>query len=312
MGSNDLQLYSCFGAPDNSEGYEAVFDLEGNEFYQKPVEHKLHLFPLRWIFVTTKLLNFRTALASHPKASALQERLDAFIETIINYRIPVVTLKDLSVEEVCPIFERINSSGTRLSTFDLMVAATWTQTFNLNDEVKAIADALEAKGYEDINGDTILKCLSAIKSTSTKRERILSLRRLTREDMNLLVEHTKESLLKTVDLLTTEFWLYSWDFLPYEAIMVITCFIFSRKNVLDRASVVRLRKWFWSSSFAERYRGASDSLISNDLEKIEDYIINGNEVPGLFGSIPSEAELADILFRSHISRTRAFIRRAKP
>ncbi len=300
-------IYSCFGAPDNEEGFSVIYDLEKMEFYQKPNEHKVSLFPLRWIFITTKLLNFRTALASHPNASVLQARLDELIDIITNYRIPVVTLKDLTVEEVCPIFERINSSGTRLSTFDLMVAATWAQNFNLNDEVKAIAESLDAKGYNEINGDTILKCLSAIKYNSTKKESILSLRRLTRNEMNDLVKDTKESLLKTVDLLTTEFKIYSWDFLPYEAILVIISFVFAKRSFLDTQALIRLRKWFWISAFAERYRGAADSLISADLVRIEDFIVNGNDVPGLLSNIPSQEELAFVLFRSNVSRTRAYI-----
>ncbi|WP_265823348.1 GmrSD restriction endonuclease domain-containing protein [Geovibrio ferrireducens] len=300
-------IYACFGAPDEEDGFNVVFDLNKQEFSKKTDIKENYLFPLRWIFITTKLLNFRTALSEHPEATVFQERLDKLIDIITNYRIPVVILKELTVEEVCPIFERINSSGTRLSTYDLMVAATWTQTFNLNDEVKAISEALEAKRYEEISGDTILKCLSAIKYTSTKKDTILSLRKLSRAEMNSLVDTTKEALLKTVDLLTTEFKIYSWAFLPYEAILVIICFIYARKNTLDQEAHIRLKRWFWSSAFAERYRGAADSLITSDLTRIEEYIVNCKDVPGLLANIPSKDELASVLFRSNVSRTRAFI-----
>jgi low affinity Fe/Cu permease len=73
------------------------------------------------------MLNFRTALMTRPDVDRLQPRLDALVDAFTKYRIPVVTLKDLSIEEVCPIFERINSSGTKLSIYDLMVAATWSE-----------------------------------------------------------------------------------------------------------------------------------------------------------------------------------------
>ena len=79
-----------------------------------------------------------------------------------HYKIPVITLKNLTVEQVCPIFERINSSGTRLSVYELMVAATWSKGFDLNNEVRAIAQSLDSKGFGDVGGDTIIKCLSAI------------------------------------------------------------------------------------------------------------------------------------------------------
>ena len=140
------------------------------------------------------------------------------IEVLTNYRVPVVTLKDLTVEEVCPIFERINSSGTRLSTCDLMVAATWSNEFDLNDETGRISISLQPKGFGDIEGDTVLKCMSAVLHKSIKREQVLSLRKLEKPDMDDLVEKVREALLKTVDLLSTEFKVYSWDFLPRFAI----------------------------------------------------------------------------------------------
>lgn len=300
-------IYSCFGAPDEESGFSVGYDLIQEEFVRLSEKYEIHIFPLRWIYNTTKLLNFRTGLNSHPLSEELQTRLDSLIEVITNYRLPVVTLKDLSVEEVCPIFERINSSGTRLSTYDLMVAATWTQSFNLNNEVESIADSLKPKNFEDITGDTILKCLSAVKYQSIKREHVLSLRTLKRHEMDDLVSGIKEALLKTVDLLTTEFKLYSWDFLPYEAIVIMMCYIYYNKKALAPEDVARLRKWFWTSSFSSRYRGASDSFISNDLKGIEAYILKETDVPGLFNNIPSVNEVKNMLFRSNNSRTRAYI-----
>ena len=66
----------------------------------------------------------------------MQARLDRLVDVLTGYQVPVVTLRDLTVEEACPIFERINSSGTDLSVFDLMVAATWSKQFDLNKTVK--------------------------------------------------------------------------------------------------------------------------------------------------------------------------------
>jgi hypothetical protein len=151
-------------------------------------------------------------LRAHAQSEDLNRRFDIIYGALTNYQIPVVTLKDLTVEEVCPIFERINSSGTRLSTYDLMVAATWSTSFDLNEEVAEIKDALSAKGFSEIDGDTILKCLAAVKKRSIKEEDVVGLRKLQKADMEALVGKTKSALLKTVDLLTTEFKIYSWDF----------------------------------------------------------------------------------------------------
>jgi hypothetical protein len=179
-----------------------------------------------------------------------------------------VTLKDLTVEEVCPIFERINSSGTKLSTYDLMVAATWSESFDLNEETEEIQEALRPKGFQDIEGGTILKCLSAVERQGIKRGQVFSLRKMPRVEMASLVQRTKKALLKAVDLLSTEFRIYSWDFLPYEAFVTILSHVFAQTPNLSQQQLVRVRQWFWRSAFAERYRGAADSFISNDLVRI--------------------------------------------
>lgn len=300
-------IYSALGAAEGEEGFDAVYDLNNQCFIEAPEMFDQTLFPLRFIYNTTKLLNFRSGLVGYPNSDELQERLDGLIDVITNYKIPVVTLKELTVEEVCPIFERINSSGTKLSTYDLMVAATWTESFDLNEEAEKIAQSLKPKGFDDIDGNTVLKCLSAIKHKGIKKEQVLSLRNLTKEEMDALVDVTQSALLKTVDLLKTEFKIYSWDFLPYEAMAVILSYVYSKRKTLSLEDVKRVKIWFWRSAFSERYRGASESFVSQDLEAIDNYIINSDEPTKSFGNIPSVDNFMKLAFRSNNSRSRALI-----
>lgn len=300
-------IYSALGAAADERGFNAVYDLLNQEFKETTGQFVQTLFPLRIIYNTTKLLNFRSGLVSCPNADELQKRLDRLLDVITSYKIPVVTLKELTVEEVCPIFERINSSGTRLSTYDLMVAATWTENFDLNEEAQKIAHSLKPKGFDDIDGNTVLKCLSAIKYTGIKKDQVLSLRHLSREEMDEIVVISKKALLQTVDLLKTEFKIYSWNFLPYEAIAVVLCYIFSKRKTLNLEDIRRIRQWFWQSSFSERYRGASESFVSQDLEAIDSFVINGEEPKKPFGQLPSIETFKRLTFRSNNSRSRALI-----
>lgn len=300
-------IYSTLGAPEGIDGFNAVYDLVDQVFIEAPEEFIQTQFPLRILYNTTKLLNFRSGLVSCSNSAQLQDRLDGLIDVITNYRIPVVTLKELTVEEVCPIFERINSSGTRLSTYDLMVAATWTENFDLNDEAQKIALALKPKGFDDIDGNTVLKCLSAIKNKGIKKDQILSLRNLSKSEMDELVDVAKDALLKTVDLLKTEFKIYSWDFMPYEAFAIIISYIYSKRKTLNLEDVRRVRQWFWLSAFSERYRGASESFVSQDLEAIDLYIVSGENPKKSFGNIPSISSFMSLGFRSNNSRSRALI-----
>ncbi|WP_197486467.1 DUF262 domain-containing protein [Burkholderia sp. MSMB1589WGS] len=299
-------IYSCLGPKPGEGGFEAIFDLEAEEF--KPageVTPALTLFPLRKLFVTTDLLDFRTALQAHSNHKQLQERLDQLIAAFTQYKIPVVYLKDLELDEVCPIFERVNSSGTKLSTYDLMVAATWSEEFDLDDKIATIADALEPKGFEDIDRITVVKCMSALHSGSIKDDAVKNLRGISAEALNQLTENTRQALYRTVDALSTEFGVYSWDFLSYEALVVVMCVLYSKHSTLTADQHRRLRQWFWRASWSERYKAGGETFVSNDIERVIKFVIESEGDVAIFGEAPTEAEWRRTYFRINAARSRA-------
>ncbi len=299
-------IYSCMGAPFDAGGFAAGYNLINEQFVEMPEVPPLHVFPLRRLYDTTDLLNFRTALQAHPEGGLLQQRLDELVQVLTRYKLPVVTLKHLTLLEVCPIFERINSSGTDLSTFDLMVAATWSNDFDLNQRVEAVQTALEPKGFEELQGTTVLKILSALRSDSTAKEAVLGLRKATTEELDTYVTDAREALKKAVDTLGQEFKVHSLDFLPYEAHLIATAYLLAKQKALSRAQVERLRQWFWRSAFTERYRGASDAFVSRDLHTVWKFVAKGEGAPDAFGAVPTAAALASLRFRKNNSGSRAF------
>lgn len=310
-------IYSCLGADVKDIGFSAAYNLEKEEFieYKNPDQEKTqqltlfpeyHIFPLRILYDTTTMLDFRTALRNHSNSETLSMRLDLLIQTITKYKIPVVTLKELTVEEVCPIFERINNSGTKLSMYDLLVAATWSPRFDLNDELEKISTALDRKGFGDITGDTMIKCIAVVSSNGVNRDDILRIRNL-KPKMNGIVDIIRSSLLRVIDFISTEFNVYSWELLPYEAIAVILCSIYSNTNALSNAQRIRTREWFWRSSFNERYRGASDTFITNDVTLVREYVLENKGDADAFGEPPTSSKIQDVDFRRTNSLSRAFV-----
>jgi hypothetical protein len=91
------------------------------------------------------------------------------------------------------------------------------------------------------------------------------------------------------------------------SIRSILTYIFSKRKTLNKEDIRRVRRWFWLSSFSERYRGASEHFISKDLEYIDDYVVNGKIPDASFGAVPPVNVLSRLTFRSNNSRSRAFI-----
>jgi hypothetical protein len=87
---------------------------------------------------------------------ALEAHAKELFDRFKDYKIATVTLHEMSIQAVAPIFERINSRGTPLTIVDLMRAATWSEEFDLIDAITAITNELDAKNFGGIERKAIL------------------------------------------------------------------------------------------------------------------------------------------------------------
>lgn len=209
------------------------------------------LDPVKW---TQQLLKLDTNLVTI--AADLQYRFQ-------NYEVPVVKVTNRSKEEVGVIFERINNSGTDLSTLDLLVAWTWSEDFHLRDEIKDILDDLKRRGFSDIPEKRVLQCLSALISETARTEDILNLKA---HEVRANIDKLRSSLETTIDFLATQFKVYSNDFLPHSHQIVPLAFFFSRIRNPDHEQTKYLKRWFWITSFSDRYGGSTDTRVNEDIE----------------------------------------------
>ncbi|EIJ1668976.1 DUF262 domain-containing protein, partial [Escherichia coli] len=91
-----------------------------------------------------------------------QDRIANLVDKFKDYEFPIVTIKERSNQEVCRIFQRINSSGTSLSTIELLTAWTWSEKFDLRTEMDSLKEYLASVGYEQIDEILLMRCLTAI------------------------------------------------------------------------------------------------------------------------------------------------------
>jgi hypothetical protein len=189
-----------------------------------------------------------------------------------NYEIPIITTTKRKKEEVGIIFERINNTGTRLTTLDLMVAWTWGEDFHLRAELDSIKEMLDLKEFGETPDKIILQCLSGIVEKTTKTKDILELRPGTvRNNMDKL----NSSLEKSIDFLSTELNVISRDFLPHSHQIVPLTFFFSKVNTPNQEQSRTLIQWFWKTAFSKRYSGSTDMKMNDDIAFFEK-VVNGD------------------------------------
>lgn len=271
-------IYGVLNWPDHKKlnKLNVYFDLEDLSFHHYSGEENIRHIPMNILFNTTAFLNYQKNWAGFSDEEVLQNKANELYETFREYQIPVVTIKEKTVEEVCPIFERINSSGTQLDVFDLMVAATWTDEFDLNDQVSKIRESTKLKDFEHVSNTIYLKIMSSIQWGGSKKNNVFKLRELAPERLAELAQIVQDSIEKTVDFLSTELSVPSDAFLPYENQLVVYSYFFYKVRDPTSNQLNLLKRWFWQSGFSEHYRGASESILERDLTHI-DKIVEGNE-----------------------------------
>ncbi len=236
--------------------FDIYFDFDDEEFVHITSLNETHVnIKLNSLFNLSDFLSQVNKLPSGyiDKAQNLHSRFS-------NYEIPIVTVHKKKKDEVGMIFERINNTGTKLTTLDLMIAWTWKEDFHLKKNLDELLEVLDDKGFGDIPEKIILQALSAMLQGDTKTSAILNLNpQQVRDDFPKL----QESLEKTIDFLSTELKIVTRDFLPHSHQIVPLTYFYSLVNTPNPNQIKVLRQWFWTTSFSRRYSAQTDDKMND-------------------------------------------------
>lgn len=239
--------------------FEVSFDFASKTFVPTS-----SLDPTAFSIKLTDLFNTERFFdAIQPLPSEIQRAAKDLYSRFNNYEIPVVTISKRSKDEVGIIFERINSTGTTLTTLDLLIAWTWSEDFHLQEALNELGDTLDSKGFGDLPDRIVLQCMSAILVESTKTKAILA---LNPEEVRERFTEIAEAIGRAVDFLSTELSVRSLDFLPHLQQIVGLTYFFHKMKMASEEQISTLTKWFWKTSFSRRYSGQTDDKMNADVE----------------------------------------------
>ena len=206
------------------------------------------------------------------------------------YQIAYIELdRDLEVDKVCDIFTQINSRGIRLDVFDLINALLTPKGLQLKHMWRKAEPRLEFVETEKMNV-YILQVMSILLQTycspkylyyllpgqekqvrdpgGLRRKEILI---LNIGDFESRWDNAVTSLEKAIKLLRhpQEFGVVSSQYLPYVSILPVFASLQHHISTLlanTRLDAQRkLRHWYWSSVFVNRYSGSVESTSARDF-----------------------------------------------
>lgn len=252
--------------------WNICFDLENEEFFYPAKEYpEVWHFPMNKLLGTFDFINQSKRFESHPHRDKYEENSQRLLQAIKDYKIAAVTIGDMSLNEVAPIFERINSTGRSLTMVDLMRAATWRGDFDLNDAMSSIKDSLSSKNFDAVPDSEILKNIAASAEFGILKEDIDKLRNLTSDQLQNCVERCIKAYQLAVDFLTSEFPMTSNVYLPYSIQLTLLVEFFRicpAPNIHQRDN---LKKWFWYVGFSSYFTSTSYTILRGALKQIRDF-----------------------------------------
>jgi hypothetical protein len=213
-----------------------------------------------------------------------------------DYKIASVTLGDMELKAVAPIFERINSEGTRLTIVDLMRAATWSLDFDLIDSIESVLQELAARGFERIDKKVILRNLSVATGGGFSVGSIDKLREQDAPSLKLGIESVKESYKRVVDFLTTQIHIPTLDLLPYSNQLTVLGEIFRLVPAPNADQYRAIAEWFWRTSHAGYFGGWNTASMGTDLNAIQQFS-KGDKQIAVDASPPSASLWTERTFR---------------
>ncbi len=233
------------------------------------------------------------------------EEASDLCSNFLNYEIPVVTIKYRSKGEVGIIFERINNTGTKLTTIDLMTAWTWTDDFHLLEATNELMEDIAEKGFGEIPYNLIIQAISGVIQNDTTSKAVLG---LTGESVRDIWPSFCKSLKKAIDFLATDLNCINSDFLPYVQQLVAITKFYSIHGKVTAGQLKALRKWFWRTSFSDRYStGQTTNKMNIDINSMIEIRNDNLKAINIYSSSVSKEELLSTKFSKGNPLTRAFL-----
>lgn len=272
--------------------WDINFDLEREEFLYPKDPNLVSLFPLNKLINTGDFIRQCMKFEHHPKKLRYIDLAEKLLRVIKDYKIAVVKIGDMTIEEVAPIFERINSTGRKLTIVDLMMAATWSNGFDLTLEIKNIKGQCSAEGFEEISDQIILRSIAAAAELGINKDDIQRLRAQDPEDLLVATYKAGSALSCAIRFLRDFIGLHDLGYLPYGLQLTHLAEFFRLCPEPSEEKQEELRKWFWFTSASRYFGGANTGQNTKDLALIRAF--GSGRVNSLFDR--NELDISSLLY----------------
>lgn len=257
---------------DHGNLWDIHFDLEKEEFLYPKDANLIQLYPLNKLASTSDFIKQCMKFEHHPRKERYVEVAERLLRALKDYKIAVVKIGDMTIEEVAPIFERINSTGRKLTIVDLMMAATWSSGFDLTARIREIQAKIEGIGFYGVSDQLVLRSIAASAGLGINKDDIQRLRTKKAEELVEAAAAAESGILKALHFLRERIGLHDLAYLPYSLLLTHLAEFFRLCESPTNEQLTGLAEWFWYTSVTGYFSGANTGQNTKDLAMVRSFV----------------------------------------
>ena len=275
--------------------WNVVYDLRSREFRHLRTldDPPLSQVPMRYLSDAAGFFRRQSALDDQD----LRDEGDRLFNRFADYMIAAVTLGDLPITDIAPIFERINSTGTALTIVDLMRAATWDPEFDLRDSIDGILEALRSRQFHTIERKTVLRAVSAASGFGFASADMDRLRTKSVGELRATISEVDEAAKRAVDFLIDHIRAPDPRSLPYTNQFAVLTELFRRSPSPSQAHYQAIERWFWRTTLSGYFGGWNTGQMGRDWREVKRFTE---------ADVPGELEIRSTMPRDDVWRVMQF------
>lgn len=196
------------------------------------------------------------------------------------FLVPTITIPKIqpgdpeALAEVCAIFEKINSTGVKLSVYDLLTARLYKDGIDIHglweeavDEHHLLDDYSE--GMPDEFGVYTLRTIALMRGMDVKNRSLINMAPADfAKDWRTAAAYMEKALERMTTVDQDGFGAFERKWMPYitmvSPLAAMLATIDNQK--LEHQAYKLMRRWYWSAIFRERYAASVESNVYRDYQ----------------------------------------------
>lgn len=211
----------------------------------------------------------KTTMLSKCKSFFIRE----IIKSITSYQASEIIIdKNTSPNIVCTIFETINSTGQKLTIFDLLNAKCFPSGFILRQELEKafenydIFNDYDYDNKDSLIGISLIKTIGLLCKKSCKKSDLLN---LSSDEIREYWDKSIEYISIALEYMRLNFGVLGIGYFPYKDILPVIAVIINNDLFINNNNECqkKLDKWYWYTIFTGYFDNATDSKTIKTIKE---------------------------------------------